>query len=304
MRGFTSTSLLSLVVAAIGKADPSLVVDRTRPDPMQAGTVPDGEKRALLDRFAAKHGHAAILGIGQQVELAEETPSLAVLTRSSDPAILAEKWMRLERYHHSSHRTLIETSPGVGWRCLRRSEAAPASPVENLLIAGVLLGLLALIGVRDTRLIIGDSPVDAGNAGALISGPCERFSISWSGDRAEIHERPPETGSIDVRLVGLLAGDIGRGWRLGDAARLLACSERSLQRHLARDGRRFSSILRRARMREATILLTETDTSLAEIGYCCGYADQAHFQRDFRRVTNMTPGTFRSLSREPGAAGG
>jgi AraC-like DNA-binding protein len=33
--------------------------------------------------------------------------------------------------------------------------------------------------------------------------------------------------------------------------------------------------------------------SIADIGYWCGYADQAHFQRDFRRAVNMTPGRYR-----------
>ena len=36
--------------------------------------------------------------------------------------------------------------------------------------------------------------------------------------------------------------------------------------------------------------------SLAEIGYCCGYADQPHFQRDFRRALNMSPGEYRRVA--------
>jgi len=60
-------------------------------------------------------------------------------------------------------------------------------------------------------------------------------------------------------------------------------------------GRTFSTVLRRARMRQATQLLTRSNVPLSEIGYCCGYADQAHFQRDFLRATNITPRVFRQM---------
>ena len=71
---------------------------------------------------------------------------------------------------------------------------------------------------------------------------------------------------------------------------------RSLQRQLGQAERTFSGVLRRARMREATRLLTGSSASLAEIGYCCGYADQPHFQRDFRRALNMSPGDYRRVA--------
>jgi AraC-like DNA-binding protein len=58
----------------------------------------------------------------------------------------------------------------------------------------------------------------------------------------------------------------------------------------------FSTALRTARIDEAARLLREEAASLAEIGYCCGYADQPHFQRDFRRALNMSPGDYRRVS--------
>lgn len=74
-----------------------------------------------------------------------------------------------------------------------------------------------------------------------------------------------------------------------------------LKRHLvdrvAAEQRTFSGVLRRARMRVATQYLSEGQVGLAEIGFCCGYADQAHFQRDFLRAANVTPGVFRTLAR-------
>ena len=221
-----------------------------------------------------------------------------MLAMSPDPSLLADKWMRLERYHHSSHRTVIDPSRQHMWTCTRRGTAAPAGLAENLLIAGVLFGLLERLGAEDCRLRVEGQTVSAESFGNLeLRGACAEFALLWSADQASDHTHGPVTGNIADTLADLLARDIGRCWRLKDAAMELAVSERSLQRHLGRSGRNFSSVLRRARMREATQLLAKTDTSLAEIGYCCGYADQAHFQRDFQRVANMTPRTFRDVSR-------
>lgn len=302
MPSFTSTTLLSLVVGAIEAIDPDLSAGARRPDPMQVGISPDTDKTAILTGFVERHGVSAVLQIGMQYELAEESPVASVLARSTHPSVLAEKWMRLERYYHSSHRTLIETDQPGSWHCHRSSAETPSTPAENHLIAGVLFGLLHRIGVSGCRLLIDGQDLGAADlATADVDGPGAHFSLHWSREApASDHDLAP-FGAINDRLADLLASDIGRSWKLRDAARELAFSERSLQRQLGLTERSFSSVLRRARMREATRLLTDTGTSLAEIGYCCGYADQAHFQRDFLRVANMTPKTFRKMSRDSGA---
>lgn len=131
---------------------------------------------------------------------------------------------------------------------------------------------------------------------ARIADDGRDFAVVWESDHSLAAEYSAGLDAIDDRLADPLANDMGRRWRLGDAAIAMACSQRSLQRHLRQTGRSFSSVLRRARMRQATELLSRTDASLAEIGYCCGYADQVHFQRDFLRVTNMTPRAFRQVA--------
>lgn len=298
MASFTNTTLLSLVVAAIGRIDPEFDTGIARPDPMKSGVTSDQDKTALLAEFAAKYGPAALLQIGQHLDLTEESPALTVLTMSPDPSVLVEKWMRLERYHHFSHRTEIDPSRQRMWTCTRTSTVAPASLAENLLIAGVLFGLLQKLGAEDCRLRVEHQTVTAATFHELeLRGDGAQFALLWSADQAPDHQHRVHGGTVNDRLANLLAGDVGRSWRLKDAAKALAFSERSLQRHLGQSGRSFSSVLRRARMREAVELLTKTNASLAEIGYCCGYADQAHFQRDFQRVANMTPRTFRDVSR-------
>jgi AraC-like DNA-binding protein len=48
-------------------------------------------------------------------------------------------------------------------------------------------------------------------------------------------------------------------------------------------------------LQEAAERLRSHVTTLAEVAAVLGYADQAHFSRDFARVTAMTPREFAAL---------
>jgi AraC family transcriptional regulator len=55
------------------------------------------------------------------------------------------------------------------------------------------------------------------------------------------------------------------------------------------------------RLVRAKALLAETDRSLAEIAYACGFSSPGNFWRAFRRSTGATPGCYRAqLMRGPG----
>ena len=303
MENFASAGLVSLVLRVVGAADPALVSGQPRSDPFSHGLESARMKRSLVDRVLQKHGPGLLLSVGQHLHLIGDTPVATVFRRSADPHILADKWQRLERYHHATHRTRIEPLAQEGWDCRRYSLAAMPTTGENCLIAGLLMGLAQLVGAKDCRLRVAGSELansDLRNA-ALPSGVTfETIQIAWSPFRSSLPQRriepPRDSAGTSERLAGVLSTDLGRNWKIADAAGQMAMSTRSLQRHLAADGGSFSTALRRVRMLEATRLLTATPIPLAEIGYCCGYADQAHFQRDFRRVTNMTPNRFRQAS--------
>jgi len=71
-------------------------------------------------------------------------------------------------------------------------------------------------------------------------------------------------------------------------------SERTLQRLLrAWVGLSPKVLIRRYRLHEAMHLLTQhPNTDLAELAYRLGYADQAHFSRDFSRVLGEPPAAY------------
>jgi AraC-like DNA-binding protein len=51
--------------------------------------------------------------------------------------------------------------------------------------------------------------------------------------------------------------------------------------------------LRKLRLRIASRALMNTDESLSEIALKCGFADQSHFSREFRRHFGRTPRGYR-----------
>ena len=135
----------------------------------------------------------------------------------------------------------------------------------------------------------------------MLTRPCVGFLPrswgSWSSSVVQPRSLPQShTGDVVTeQLSALLARDVGAQWRLEEVAAQLGQSRRSLQRLIAREGHTFSSIVRKVRIQSACALLSDTEAGIADIGFCCGFADQAHFQRNFKRATNMTPAGYRQL---------
>ena len=95
----------------------------------------------------------------------------------------------------------------------------------------------------------------------------------------------------------------GGAYRVEDVTARFDLSERALQRlGRRRVGLGAKWIIQRRRLHEAVELLRAgaaappDAATLADVAATLGYSDQAHFTRDFRAVTGMTPGRF--LARE------
>ena len=111
---------------------------------------------------------------------------------------------------------------------------------------------------------------------------------------------------------GRLAETAGR-LRIGMLAAELGCSRKHLAEQF-RDqlGLSPKAVARLLRFNRA-LRLTERGLGGAEVAFRCGYADQAHFVKEFRRFSGSTPGAFAPAPAMPsppdagagaGAAGG
>lgn len=73
-------------------------------------------------------------------------------------------------------------------------------------------------------------------------------------------------------------------------------SERTLQRLVHRRlGLTPKWLIQRRRLQEAAERLRHHSTTTGTVAALLGYAYQAHFIRDFSKVTSMTPGQFAAL---------
>jgi AraC-like DNA-binding protein len=84
------------------------------------------------------------------------------------------------------------------------------------------------------------------------------------------------------------------GIRIAGIADDLGCSHKHLiSRFREAFGMTPKTAVRLLRFEKAVGLIESQTPTLADIAIDCGYYDQAHFHRDFRRFAGCTPAAFR-----------
>jgi AraC-like DNA-binding protein len=115
--------------------------------------------------------------------------------------------------------------------------------------------------------------------------------ITRTLDAAQLDQRS------DIRLgavIALMTRRLGDHLSNPEMARAACMSPRAFERAFSHeDGLAPQQYLKRLRIRTACRLLVETGGSIGEIAQRCGFADQSHLTREFRRVTGLTPRDYR-----------
>jgi AraC-like DNA-binding protein len=208
----------------------------------------------------------------------------------------------------------------------------PPTPAEDALVLGVLVALCRYVGARElTVSLLGVDGAQAAHPDARrLPGAARRvghpgalamWRFAWCehaprgrGVRAAaaagsspaptrhdgpVPVAPPDERPLATRLAAVIATDLARSWTLATAARALdraggpSLAPRTLQRRLAADAATFPGVVRSARVAAAGRWLADGALALGVIGFACGFSDQAHFTRQFRRQTGLTPAAYR-----------
>lgn len=286
-------------------------------DLVPAGTVVTSAKlRSILLALEETNGPAVLVRLGRHLAAKEQESVLTMLRHSATPSVIADRWRRLEGYSHARARSdfsITGKTMNVHRGVVR---GQPPARVENLLLQGFLIGLLEAAGaenIEGTILPSHGPAIRVVRKGRInnkldFSGRGLRFRINWNSFEPVSSSYPfmanmpgsaPSLGGqrpIVRQLCGVLEQDIGRSWTIDEVALALDTSGRTLQRRLQQAGNRFSDVLRIVRVREACRLLSGTSLSVGEIGFWCGFTDNAHFSRDFRRLMAMPPSVYREAS--------
>ncbi len=154
--------------------------------------------------------------------------------------------------------------------------------VDQLTDRAVPLPDEALVG--RIREAIGDDPHDPDRQQTGVAAVEESLAALLPVD---------DEGRLVNAIVEYVEGD-QQVQRVGQVCDKFSITERTLQRLTARRiGLSPKWLIQRRRLHEAAERLRDTDRpDLARVAADLGYADQAHFGRDWRAVTGVTPGEF------------
>lgn len=176
--------------------------------------------------------------------------------------------------------------PATGWLLTGRSMVEYRDRAVDL---ADVLGARAAPLVEDIRAAMDADPHDPDAHRVAIRALDAALRLSLPVD--------PEGELVNaiVAAVEGTPGDRSAFDRVADLAAHAGLSERALQRLVRRRvGLSPKWLIRRRRLHAAAGRLQAGDGTgdLAELAAELGYADQAHFTRDFRTVTGWTPGEF------------
>jgi transcriptional regulator GlxA family with amidase domain len=127
----------------------------------------------------------------------------------------------------------------------------------------------------------------------------EHGTPSWPADAAVLAELQGEASNTP-RLIGELRVLVERnlvGLPVGEAAKRLGVSERTLQRKLGEHDTTYQDEVADARLRAAKQLLATTDTPITNIALTVGFASLQHFSALFHKRESMSPSDYRRRAR-------
>lgn len=281
---------------------------------VEGAHVPLQAKQTLVAAALAQGGWGSLLHLGQGFHDLADAPLHRALASAPDAATLLARWCRLEKYVHSRHRVVC-LQVGPQQATLHHVSLAPhttPAAAEDLVVLGLLCALLQALGLRQVQAQVQGVDVfpqaDTQGLHTLAhQGRTGVWTLHWavapppSVPTATPSVRPPRHlcqalawPALAQQCAATLLGDLMHPHTVDSVAQQLGLSARSLQRHLHTHGLRFSQIATEVRLRAAAWWLLETPLSLAEIGFVCGYADQAHFNRRYKRHTGLAPGAYRN----------
>lgn len=327
IRDFAKSSLLQLVARKLEENCPELIPADVRSlDTIRQAHIPPTLKSDMLDLLLRNAGPKAVLSIGQGIPSIAYDPMWLAAARSISPAILFDKWRRFEVFAHSQNRLKIDQSRHEFTSFSRHTVdgGTPKAP-ENLMICGLVIALLEHIGCEGLRCHIPLSTADPTMQTFCIRADnrffvpdkadtlqTDRWTIDWQGFTPRADNTAPRTNTplpslarspntagneLITSISRILSIDVARQWKITELARESGHSSRSLQRKLADAGLSYSRLVRHIRITEACRLLKDSQAPITTVGFCAGFSDSAHFSRDFRASTGMTPSDYRAINR-------
>lgn len=112
---------------------------------------------------------------------------------------------------------------------------------------------------------------------------------------ASVAVKAPLTAHNMSRVLEIIESRIGEDISLVSLAQEAGMSPSALTRAFSKTyGTTLHQHVLRQRIERAKILLASTDEAVADIAYSTGFSSQSHLATAFRKITGVTPGTYRN----------
>ena len=122
--------------------------------------------------------------------------------------------------------------------------------------------------------------------------PSHDISITASPTPLTPHQQDPVLERVMAYIEEKLSDSDAN---IGDMASAAAVSRSGLQRKLKQAmGITPQDLLREARIKRACQLLVQTDKSIADVAYSCGFTDPKYFGRCFKQSTGQSPTEYKT----------
>ncbi|WDE99436.1 AraC family transcriptional regulator [Lentisphaera profundi] len=96
-------------------------------------------------------------------------------------------------------------------------------------------------------------------------------------------------------VLDIIERDYDKTIKIDDLAKKLCMSSSTFLRHFKKQfGVSPTTYIKQVRHKMVSRLLIESSKSLSEIAYKCGFSDQSHMTREFKRMAGITPKAYRS----------
>lgn len=275
-------------------------------------TVPLALKREVVQTAVQQAGLAVLPLLGRGLHKLAMEPTHLALTAGRSATSLFVRWQRLERYIHSKHR--------IQWQCLTPTSAqlnhahkdngpAPLA-VEDLVVCGVLCALLEANGLHAIKATAADvelypNPDSAQVLQCVQLRQTHTWLLTWQATEQNdldlslpvswAQVAPPTWSQLAFAVGDHVARCLPELGSVEVAAAAFGMPRRTFQRTLAAQSLSYQRIQSDVRFRLAAWYLLESGMAIAEIGFVCGYSDQAHLTREFNRRMGVPPARYREL---------
>lgn len=274
--------------------------------------IPLDMKRAIVMAAVEQGGLVCLPLLGRGLHDLAMEPTHLALTAGKNAGAMFLRWQRLERYIHSQHRIRIHQleQRSAVIEHIHKDQGPKPLAVEDLVVCGVLCALLEANGLKSVTAFANGVelfpfPNPTNLSDCVQSHHTGKWTISWgiAGFADRKLDVSTAWAQVSPKLWSPFACSVGNlvAQRLPDllptdeAALSMNLSRRSFQRSLAEEGLRYQQLQGEVRFRLAGWHLLKRSTPIAEVGFVCGYSDQAHLTREFTKRVGVTPAKYRDL---------